>query len=489
MRVTPTPWYVHDDRGTQSHQRLLLISYHFPPDPSVGARRWEKLAHYAAERGWGLDVITRELSGAGEDGLTTDELARLRALPSGVRIYSIPVEPLAIQVAEKGVHEFVQQLKQRMRVEAPSQLASQQNKEQGQPVQVSPSLPSSFNREDVRWHWNPRRWPREGMRGYWAWVEYAQYLPWVEQAAQLATRIASSDTHLAIVSSGPPHMMHEAARRASVRTKIPFVMDMRDPWSLNEQIVEHIASPVWYRLANYYERKAVNHASLVVANTELARRALHAQYPGKREDIITIMNGADEDPLPPSRKGGRFVIAHAGTIYLDRDPRALFEAAARVICQLQLTPEQFGLEFIGATNGVYPIHDVVRQIGIDRYVYIGPSLPHAKAMEFMANATMLVTMSGSNVTAIPAKTFECVRFEAWLLALSAPGSATELLLQNTEADVVAPNDVDAIAAVIQKRYQQHLAGVTPPRLGDDPRFSRRGQATLLFDAIQERKNH
>src|SRR5262249_5100160 len=37
--------------------RLLLVSYHFPPDRAVGALRWRKFARYAAERGWALDVI------------------------------------------------------------------------------------------------------------------------------------------------------------------------------------------------------------------------------------------------------------------------------------------------------------------------------------------------------------------------------------------------------------------------------------------------
>ncbi|MBK5188500.1 MAG: hypothetical protein JJD97_09645, partial [Gemmatimonadaceae bacterium] len=36
-----------EKRGSADHdaQRLLVISYHFPPDTTIGARRWEKLAH------------------------------------------------------------------------------------------------------------------------------------------------------------------------------------------------------------------------------------------------------------------------------------------------------------------------------------------------------------------------------------------------------------------------------------------------------------
>src|SRR2546422_7800891 len=57
-RPPPVPVYATAERPGQ--HRLLLISYHFPPDPAVGALRWQKLARYAAERGWGLDVMRSE---------------------------------------------------------------------------------------------------------------------------------------------------------------------------------------------------------------------------------------------------------------------------------------------------------------------------------------------------------------------------------------------------------------------------------------------
>jgi hypothetical protein len=285
-------------------------------------------------------------------------------------------------------------------------------------------------------------------------------------------------------------MIHDTGRRVAEATGLPFVMDMRDPWSLVERLEESVASPYWLATASRLERRAVTRAARVVANTDVARDALRSLYPKRQGDIITVMNGADDDPLPPSVPSDRFSIAHAGTIYLDRDPRPLFKAAAQVIRELGLTPAQFGLDFIGAFTaaGGYPIQDVARQEGLEAFVTIGPALPHAQAMAFMAGATMLLTMSGGNVAAIPAKTFECVRFNAWLLALTAPRSATDRLLRGTGADVAAAGDVEAIAAIIRQRYLQHLSGERPTAIGADDRFSRRRQATLLLDAIASRIN-
>jgi len=326
------------------------------------------------------------------------------------------------------------------------------------------------------------------MRAYWAALDFARVRAWGDNVIDAASAIFDPAVHRAVITSGPPFMSHDVGRRLSERYRIPFVMDMRDPWSHVERLAEGIATPVWLRLAVRHEARAVERAALIVANTEVAQRQLGDRYPERVDDILTVTNGGDDDILPPQRRGGRFIIAHAGTLYLDRDPRALFQAAAQVIRERSLTPEDLTLEFIGDMEAVggFPIEEVARAEFITDYVRIGPSLPYHEAMAFMANATMLVTMSGSNMAAIPAKTFECVRFPAWVLALSTNDSATALLLRGTEADVASPRDVARIAEIIDRRYTQHIAGVVPEPIGRDVRFSRAYQAGILLDALEAR---
>ena len=104
---------------------------------------------------------------------------------------------------------------------------------------------------------------------------------------------------------------------------------------------------------------------------------------------------------------------------------------------------------------------------------------------------MLVSFSAVGATRvpdpfIPAKIFEYARFDAWLLALANPGSATAALLRDTGADVVSPYDVDAIAAVIRARYAAFASGGRPERPRLPERYSRRAQAQLLFDELERR---
>jgi hypothetical protein len=269
-----------------------------------------------------------------------------------------------------------------------------------------------------------------------------------------------------------------------VKTGLPFVMDMRDPWSLQPWLRESVASPIWYRHAERFEHACIERASLVVANTPPARAALVALHPDASAKTITVMNGSDDDPLPPHRESARFLIRYAGTIYLDRDPQTLFRAAARVIASEKLQPAQFGIDILGrfADEHRVPMLGMAAQEGIADYVSVEPPRPHGEALQFLAGATMLVIFLGSNMLALPAKVFEYVRFDAWLLALAEPGSAIAQVLDGTTADVVAPQ-IDDIAVVIARRYHDHLSGVRPQRVARDGRFSRSTQARILLDAI------
>jgi hypothetical protein len=87
--------------------------------------------------------------------------------------------------------------------------------------------------------------------------------------------------------------------------------------------------------------------------------------------------------------------------------------------------------------------------------------------------------------AIPAKIYEYLRFDAWLLILAHERSATAALLRGTNADVVSPTDVAGMARVIRSRYEQFRHGERPVAVARDGRFDRRIQAELLLDRISE----
>jgi glycosyltransferase involved in cell wall biosynthesis len=283
-------------------------------------------------------------------------------------------------------------------------------------------------------------------------------------------------------------MAHDGGRRLARATGLPFIMDLRDPWSLMQRLPEAVASPAWFWLAQRYERRAVSQAALIVANTDPLRNVMRGVYRSAASRIIAVPNGFDDEPLPstPSRPGRRFTIAYAGTIYLDRDPRVLFRAAARLITDRHLTPRDFGIELMGhvqSLDGV-GIEHIARDEGIADYVRAVPPRPRREALEFLSRASMLLVLPQDSDMAIPAKVFDYMRYDAWMLALADHGSAVEQLLRPSGADIVAPDALDTLSAVLQLRYIQHLRGERPVSLSVNEHYSRRAQADRLFSAIE-----
>lgn len=456
MNKNPLPFFAREpDTGTFSAApRLLLVSYHFPPDIAVGGLRWQQLARYVVARGWGLDVITRDPS-----SLAVRDDGRLRCLPPNVRVYGVPAREHPIASVPSRIWKA---LKRRIPQKGPRVTVELRREE--------------FGQQSLR---------RRLARAYLAWLDFVHQGAWARDAARLAAQVTAAGRYIAVATSGPPHMAHEAGRLIAQHAKISLVLDFRDPWSMQERVGEQMASPVWFRLAEHYERLAVDAAALIAMNTDPSRDAMRARYPEAAERIITVRNGCDDDPLPRVRRDDGFSIRFAGEIYIDRDPRLVFRACARVVRELNLTPRDLRLEFIGDVSHFQglPLEEIARREGLVGFVETGPFRPRDQALAFLAGAAMLLSLPQDSHLAVPAKIFEYLRFDAWLLVLAHEHSATAQVLRGTDADVVAPGDVDEMARVIRHRYEQFARGERPRALAAGGSFDRRIQAELLLDRI------
>jgi hypothetical protein len=216
-------------------------------------------------------------------------------------------------------------------------------------------------------------------------------------------------------------------------------------------------------------------------NTEPASDDMATRYPWAAERIVTIQNGSDDEPVPTVADDGQFKIRFAGTIYLDRDPRLVFRAAASVVRRLQLTPDVFRLEFMGEVGefGGRSLLAIAAEEGLDGYVGVRGRRPRSEAMEFVGGATMLLSLPQDADLCVPAKIFEYTRFESWVLILATQGSATARVFAGSGADVVDPDDVDGIAATIAARYAEFRQHGRPQPVGHDGQFERKRQAELL----------
>lgn len=442
-----------------SARRLFLISYHFPPSEEAGALRWQRLAPIAVERGWSVEAFTLA------PGVPRRiDWERVNELPPTVRIHGV-VEPVPyLARAERGLYQAWRVLRRRIR-------------QNGGPA--SAGRPASVRQEEIRWFTGG---VRSLVRASNVLVSHEREMAWAREAVVAGRRAGAVHPPALIVSCGPPHQVHEAGRRLARHFRVPFVMDMRDPWSLQFRLQEDHASPLWFRLAHRAEARCVAEADLIVMNTPIAAEAMRAKWPSAR--VMSVYNGWDAEPLVSLHWPHQFRIVYAGSIYIDRSPGPLFQAVSRVVQRLKLSPADFQVRFIGEVPEDL-MDTLARDANIPGYVQVIPPIPRKQVLREYAEAAVLLSLPQDSYFAIPSKVFEYMRQPCWIVAQTEGRSATGDVLAGSAAFVAAPEEIGRLAGFLQRCYREFRSGNRPAPIAQDGRFSRRVEGERFMGALEE----
>ncbi|MGQ0702390.1 MAG: hypothetical protein ACT4PM_04565 [Gemmatimonadales bacterium] len=338
-----------------------------------------------------------------------------------------------------------------------------------------------MHRIDVRWFGGGRR---AIIRAGNVLVSHQRYLAWARLAIRTGLRVGQQYPPDLVLSCGPPHMVHEAGRSLAQAFGVPFVMDMRDPWSLQVRLQEDMASPLWFRLANKSEARCVARADLIVMNTPLAASAMRTKWPQRR--VMAVLNGWDEEALPRLPWPEQFRVVYAGTIYIDRSPRPLFRAVSEVVRRLHLSPQDFGVRLIGAVEsfGRESVRSLAEDEGAGDYIQILPPMPRQEILKEYAQAAVLLSLPQDSYYAVPSKVYEYMQQPCWLLAQTTPDSATGGVLRDTTAHIVLPDDVAGMTEILLRCYEAFRSGRRPDPIARDGRFSRASEGAKLMAALE-----
>lgn len=443
-------------------RHALLFSYHFPPGTAAGAQRWDVFTRVGVERGWTFDVITAADVGA----VSAD---------APIRAHRVPHRP-------HWINRSVNALMARRAAGRPDAGAAVDGA-------VAPATSSAAIGDQVL-RKDEVHFPRTGddlRRNVRAGLLHLSWVPWMQDATTAGRALLRTRRYDAVLSSGPPHLGAEAARRTARAAGVPLIVDFRDPWSLIDVLPHWYASWTYYALAERYERRSIAAARLGVMNTSRATDAMRARYP--RADLVTVPNGFNGDAPIAQHDPARFLMVFAGNIYLDRDPRPLLAAVSQVVRELGLTPDAFTLRFIGGelAYGGRSVTTLATDAGIpDGMVEARDAMPRRALFAEMAAAAMLVNLPQGAQLCIPSKVYEYLHFPAWVLGLEPAGSATHDVLHAVGADLAHPTDVATIAAHVRTRVLAYRAGERPAPLAAPDEYSSPVEGHRFFDAVESR---
>ena len=238
--------------------RLLFIAFFFPPTRASGVYRARAIANHFAAADWDVTVITppREFF---RDYLDSFDATLESTVDPRVRIERVPFD---------GWHWEPDLRRYGM-------------------------LRGNFPALATKW----RRWGEE--------LLFPElYAPWIPKVVTRAITLHRHTPFDVVLATCNPYSSFAAARVIAKLTRLPYAIDFRDSWTVNQYTEEQPPGPA--RRRRRHERRAVADAS-VVSFVNAAQRDWHAaQYPESAGRMIVVENGWEPELLGE-------VPAHAAT--------------------------------------------------------------------------------------------------------------------------------------------------------------------------------
>lgn len=189
-----------------------------------------------------------------------------------------------------------------------------------------------------------------------------------------------------IIATGEPFVLFKYAHALSIKYKIPWIADYRDPWSHN---LERGKIALFRHLNRWFEKKYVATASAITTVSELFKFKILEIHP--RIPIYILPNGYDPEAIEQVRKVNpptdRLCFGYAGTLY-NWHP---WKSFLQVVCQYwQRDPSiRFEINFYGIN-----LDEEVKQ-------YVALHLPDLKPYVFfhkrMPNHVLLSKLAANHV--------------------------------------------------------------------------------------------
>ena len=423
-------------------RRLLVITYHFPPDGAIGGQRWAGLSKYLARLGWEVHVITASAASS--------------------------------QQATPGVHRHVRP--RRRTLDDLYKAAARRFRQTSNGDRPNaPENPSRLRASSLLR-------PIAALRGI---LGSSLSLPdqgrgWVAQAAGAARALLRERKFDVVITSGPPHSSHFAGLLSTLGRDAEFWIDMRDPWSAMHQT--HLPEDRVIRAERFLlrrlERLVFPRAARVIVNTREFESALKADEP--ELDVVWFPNGIDLEELPVRDLSAveKCSLSYVGTLYANRNLSSVL-AAMRALLRDRPDAALLRLNVAGPLDSPNRerMKDDIVAAGLAPQVRIHGVLPRAQALELLSRSHLALVLAQDQPMCVPAKLYESVGLGVPTLVIAEETSAAAREARRVGAMTLDGGDVDGLRSLMQDM----LAGRLPTRI--------ESQASISYEDLAFEMDH
>jgi hypothetical protein len=325
---------------------------------------------------------------------------------------------------------------------------------------------------------------------------------WAAPAARLGMELAGEHHPSAIFVTMSPFTAAAAGIELKHKLGLPLVLDLRDPWALDET---RIYSTRWHARRDWQKmHEALAGADLVIMNTPEAAAAVEDEFGrGRSEDtpgarvtarIISITNGYDEEDFgkgaPQYAPADVLRIVHTGMFHSElaevwdkmyagdgvlnklkyprrpinlwtRTPKYLLAAMEQVTKNGAIGKDKIELVLVGEVSAVD--ERLVRSSPMAANVKLLGYRSHAESVSWVESADLLFLpnhspIDGGPALVVPGKSYEYLGSGRPILGMGPPGDMRRFVLETHSGFAIAGDDVAGAAEALVKAYEAKRSG-------------------------------
>ena len=373
-------------------QKILVITYYWPPAGGPGVQRWLKFVKYLPEFGFEPVVYVPENPN-----------------------YPIYDEQLSSEISG-GVRVIKQPIRE------PYRWASLLSKNKTKSISsgIISERDPSFTERILLW-----------IRGNF-------FIPdarksWVAPSIQFLSRFIQKEKIQTVITTGPPHSLHLIGLGLQQNIDIKWVADFRDPWT---SIGYHKNLRLTKKSREKHkalEKQVLTTADKIVVTSPTTQKEFE-QITNKPIEVIT--NGFDEE-LSAVSLDENFTISHLGSLLTGRNPISLWEALHELVDEYPKFAEHLRIQLAGVVGE--EVLASLEEFELKSYVTQLGYLSHDRVVEVQQKSQVLLLLeidSEETKGIIPGKLFEYLNANRPILGIGPNGWDVTSIINETQSGTV-----------------------------------------------------
>lgn len=401
-------------------EKILIITYYWPPSGGAGVQRWLKLSKYLARLGYEIHVLSVDPNKASyfqrDESLSKD-------IHPDIKVHlTNSFEPLSIYAKIIG------------KSNVPTAGFSNVDGEKWHQKKISQIRSNLFIPD-----------PRIG---------------WKKHALKKAKELIEKEGIKNIITTSPPHSVQliGLALKNQLKEKINWIVDFRDPWTdiyyyplLHNSKYSHNKNLI-------LERETIENSDKIITVSE-GFKSLFLEKTSAivKEKINVISNGFDPDDF--KAKGevdlskSTFVVSYIGTVADNYQSEVFFDALGRLVKDYPDTSIQFRATGVISENLQ---RYICGKIG-DRAIFNTP-VPHDDAVKAMRASHVLLLISPPTKGIVPGKAFEYIASGRRIVCLG-KGDSGEVIEKCKAGKSFSRDEEDEIYKYLVAAYKEFIDGI------------------------------